>query len=235
MVKNIMGAVIAAAVAISAGTTGVKSNTTYKNATQIVKSAKTTTLSDYHSNVEFRKSSDIQKISKSYGLKDSKKIDKIIYIPVNDYSVNDASGQNEEVSVNTRLASYSVKKKGYKDQVSFMNSKKAVSDSSLALNESVHTTFDFSNIKSVSGQKAALKSCLSSAYGFSVSKKSNVNNTFKTSLPDHAAMNLYVVDRSYDYQLWENDLAHDVPSDSYLGSGTVTRPIGVIVTVNENL
>ena len=117
MIKNIMGAVIAVAVAVGAGTTGVKSNTTRKEPTQIITSAKTTILTDYHSNTEFTKSSDVKKISTSYGLKDSDKTNKIVYIPVNDYSINDADGQNDEVSVETRLANYSVKKKGFKDQV----------------------------------------------------------------------------------------------------------------------
>ena len=117
-----MGAAIAVALAAGVGTTGVSSNTTYKKPTQIVASAKTTTLTDYHSNTEFTKSSDVKKIISTYGLKDSDKTSKIVYIPVNNYSVNDADGQNNEVPVDTRLASYSVKKEGYKDQVSYVRS-----------------------------------------------------------------------------------------------------------------
>lgn len=230
-----MGAVIAAALAVGAGTTGVKSNTTYKEPTQIVTSAKTTTLTDYHSNTEFTKSSDVKKISAAYGLKDSAKTSKIVYIPVNDYSVSDADGQNDEVSVETRLASYSVKKKGYKDQASYVRSSSADTSLNQAVKESVSTTYDFSNIASVSGKKAALKSCLTTAYGFSVSKKSNVNETFKLSSKNGADLNIYVLNRAYDYQLWETDLSHDVPSDSYLGNGTVKRPVGIIITVSENL
>ena len=115
MIKNIMGAAVAVALAVGIGTTGVRSNTTYKKPTQIIAAAKTTTLTDYHSNTEFTKSSDVKKIISTYGLKDSDKTSKIVYIPVNNYSVNDADGQNNEVSVDTRLASYSVKKEGYKD------------------------------------------------------------------------------------------------------------------------
>lgn len=230
-----MGAVIAVAVAVGAGTTGVRSNTTYKKPTQIITSAKTTTLTDYHSNVEFTKSSDVKKISKSYGLKNSEKTSKIVYIPVNDFSVNDADGQNEEVSVETRLASYSVKKKGYKDQTSYVRSDKADATLTQTIQESVSGTYDFSNIKSVSGKYSALRSCLTSAYGFNVSKKSNVNDTFKLSTKNGADLSIYVINRTYDYQLWENDLSHDISSDSYLGNGTVKRPVGVIITVNENL
>lgn len=230
-----MGAVIAVAVAVGAGTTGVKSNTTYKNTTQIVTSAKTTTLTDYHSNVEFTKSSDVKKISASYGLKDSDKTSKIVYIPVNDFSVNDADGQNDEVSVETRLANYSVKKEGFKDQVSYVKSSTADASLTQTIKESVNTTYDFSNIKSVSGKHSALKSCLTSAYGFCVSKKSNVNDTFKLSSKNGADLNIYVVNRTYDYQLWESDLSHDVASDSYLGNGSVKRPVGVIITISENL
>lgn len=235
MEKNIMGVVIAAALAVGAGTTGVKSNTTYKNPTQIVTSAKTTTLTNYHSNVEFTKSADVKKISASYGLKDSAKTSKIVYIPVNDFSVNDADGQNDEVSVETRLAAYSVKKKGFKDQVSYVKSSTADASLTQTINESVNTTYDFSNIASVSGKHSALKSCLTSAYGFSVAKKSNVNDTFKLSSKNGADLNIYIVNRTYDYQLWESDLSHDVSSDSYLGNGSVKRPVGMIITISENL
>ena len=235
MVKNIMGAVIAAAVAVGAGTTGVKSNTTSKEPTQIVRSAKTTTLTDYHSNTEFTKSSDVKKISTTYGLKDSDKTNKIVYIPVNDYSVNDADGQNEEVSVETRLASYTVKKKGYKNQASYVKSSTADASLNQTINETIATTYNFSNIASVSGKDVALKSCLTSAYGFSVSKKSNVNESFKLSSKNGADLNIYVINRTYDYQLWEADLSHDVPSDSYLGNGTIKRPVGIIITISENL
>ena len=57
---------------------------------------------------------DGKKIISTYGLKDSDKTSKIVYIPFNNYSVNDADGQNNEVSVDTRLSSYSVKKKDTK-------------------------------------------------------------------------------------------------------------------------
>ena len=117
-----MGAAIAIALAVGIGTTGVRSNTTYKKPTQIIASCQNNNLTDYHSNTEFTKSSDVKKIISTYGLKDSDKTSKIVYIPVNNYSVNDADGQNNEVPVDTRLANYSVKKKGYKDQVSYVRS-----------------------------------------------------------------------------------------------------------------
>ena len=66
-----MGAAVAVALAAGVGTTGVSSNTTYKKPTQIIAAAKTTTLTDYHSNTEFTKSSDVKKIISTYGLKDS--------------------------------------------------------------------------------------------------------------------------------------------------------------------
>ena len=62
MIKNIMGAAVAVALAAGVGTTGVSSNTTYKKPTQIIAAAKTTTLTDYHSNTEFTKSSDTGQI-----------------------------------------------------------------------------------------------------------------------------------------------------------------------------
>ncbi|MFR4611640.1 MAG: hypothetical protein ACLT61_13205 [Anaerostipes hadrus] len=111
MIKNIMGAAIAVALAVGIGTTGVISNTTYKKPTQIIAAAKTTTLTDYHSNTEFTKSSDVKKIISTYGLKDSDKTSKIVYIPINNYSVNDADGQNNEVPVDTRLAKLFCKEK----------------------------------------------------------------------------------------------------------------------------
>ena len=233
MIKNIMGAAIAVALAAGVGTTGVSSNTTYKKPTQIVASAKTT-LTDYHSNTEFTKSSDVKKIISTYGLKDSDKTSKIVYIPVNNYSVNDADGQNNEVPVDTRLANYSVKKKGYKDQVSYVRSITADTSLAQSIKESVTTTYDFSNIVSVSGKNAALESCLTSAYGFSVSNRSNMNETFKLSSENGADLNIYVLDRTYDYQLWETDLSHDISSDSYLGNGTIKRPVGLIITVSKN-
>lgn len=137
MIKNIMGAAIAVALAVGIGTTGVISNTTYKKPTQIIAAAKT-------------------------------------------------------------------------------------------------TTYDFSNIVSVSGKNAALESCLTSAYGFSVSNRSNMNETFKLSSENGADLNIYVLNRTYDYQLWETDLSHDISSDSYLGNGTIKRPVGLIITVSKN-
>ena len=228
MIKNIMGAAIAVALAVGIGTTGVISNTTYKKPTQIIAAAKTTTLTDYHSNTEFTKSSDVKKIISTYGLKDSDKTSKIVYIPINNYSVND------EVPVDTRLANYSVKKKGYKDQVSYVRSITADTSLAQSIKESVTTTYDFSNIVSVSGKNAALESCLTSAYGFSVSNRSNMNETFKLSSKNGADLNIYVLDRTYDYQLWETDLSHDISSDSYLGNGTIKRPVGLIITVSKN-
>ena len=224
-----MGAAIAVALAVGIGTTGVRSNTTYKKPTQIIAAAKTTTLTDYHSNTEFTKSSDVKKIISTYGLKDSDKTNKIVYIPVNNYSVNDADGQNNEVSVDTRLSSYSVKKEGYKDQVSYVRSITADTSLTQSIKESVTTTYDFSNIVSVSGKNAALES-----YGFSVSNRSNMNETFKLSSENGADLNIYVLDRTYDYQLWETDLSHDISSDSYLGNGTIKRPVGLIITVSKN-
>ena len=221
-----MGAAVAVALAAGVGTTGVSSNTTYKKPTQIIAAAKTTTLTDYHSNTEFTKSSDVKKIISTYGLKDSDKTSKIVYIPVNNYSVNDADGQNNEVSVDTRLSSYSVKKEGYKDQVSYVRSIAADTSLTQSIKESVATTYDFSNIASVSGKNTA--------YGFSVSNRSNMNETFKLSSENGADLNIYVLNRTYDYQLWETDLSHDISSDSYLGNGTIKRPVGLIITVSKN-
>ena len=229
MIKNIMGAAVAVALAVGIGTTGVRSNTTYKKPTQIIAAAKTTTLTDYHSNTEFTKSSDVKKIISTYGLKDSDKTSKIVYIPVNNYSVNDADGQNNEVSVDTRLASYSVKK----DQVSYVRSIAADTSLTQSIKESVATTYDFSNIASVSGKNTALESCLTSAYGFSVSNRSNMNETFKLSSENGADLNIYVLNRTYDYQLWETDLSHDISSDSYLGNGTIKRPSLLLAKIHK--
>ena len=227
-----MSAAIAVALAVGIGTTGVRSNTTYKKPTQIIAAAKTTTLTDYHSNTEFTKSSDVKKIISTYGLKDSDKTNKIVYIPVNNYSVNDADGQNNEVSVDTRLSSYSVKKEGYKDQVSYVRSITADTSLTQSIKESVATTYDFSN--AVFFPDTALESCLTSAYGFSVSSRSNMNETFKLSSKNGTDLNIYVLNRTYDYQLWETDLSHDISSDSYLGNGTIKRPVGLIITVSKN-
>ncbi len=49
-----------------------------------------------------------------------------------------------------------------------------------------------------------------------------------------ADLNIYVLDRTYDYQLWETDLSHDISSDSYLDNGTIKRPVGLIITVSKN-
>lgn len=49
-----------------------------------------------------------------------------------------------------------------------------------------------------------------------------------------ADLNIYVLDRTYDYQLWETDLSHDISSDSYLGNGTIKHPVGLIITVSKN-
>ena len=62
----------------------------------------------------------------------------------------------------------------------------------LYTSESVATTYDFSNIASVSGKNTALESCLTSAYGFSVSNRSNINETFKLSSKNGADLNIYV-------------------------------------------
>ena len=80
MIKNIMGAAVAVALAVGIGTTGVISNTTYKKPTQIIAAAKTTTLTDYHSNTEFTKSSDVKKIISTYGLTRSYTFQSIIIL-----------------------------------------------------------------------------------------------------------------------------------------------------------
>lgn len=232
MIKNIMGTVLAIAVAFGAGT-NMSHATTQNNTEKIVKASGSTTLSDHHAKVRFTRSSDIKTISKSYQLKNSDKISEIIYLPVNDYSINDAAGQKAVVSVETRLASYSVSKKGFYDQASFVDSAKS-KDHSFTLNKSVLTNYDFSNIKSISGSDAALESCLKKAYDFSVSKKSILKESLKISSKDDASIQVYTLNRIYDYQLWEADLSKDVSSDSYLGNGTIKRPIGVIITVNAN-
>mgnify|MGYP000308488155 CR=1 FL=1 len=109
----------------------------------------------------------MKKIISTYGLKDSDKTSKIVYIPINNYSVNDADGQNNEVPVDTRLANYSVKKKGYKDQVSYVRSITANTSLAQSIKESVTTTYDFSNIVICIVEKnAALESCLTSALWF---------------------------------------------------------------------
>lgn len=52
-----------------------------------------------------------------------------------------------------------------------------------------------------------------------------MNETFKLSSKNGADLNIYVLDRTYDYQLWETDLSHDISSDSYLGNGTIKRQL----------
>ena len=93
----------------------------------------------------------MKNIISTYGLKDSNKTSKIVYIPINNYSVNDADGQNNEVPVDTRLASYSVKKKDNKIS-SYVRSSTADTSLAQSIKESVATTYDFSNIASVSGK-----------------------------------------------------------------------------------
>ena len=85
------------------------------------------------------------------------------------------------------------KKKGYKDQVSYVRSIAADTSLTQSIKESVATTYDFSNIASVSGKNTALESCLTSAYGFSVSNRSNMNETFKLSSENGADLNIYVL------------------------------------------
>lgn len=232
MIKNIMGTVLAIAVAFGAGT-NMSHATPHNNTANIVKASGSTTLSDHHAKVRFTRSSDIKTISKSYQLKNSDKISEIIYLPVNDYSIDDAAGQKDVVSVETRLASYSVAKKGFYDQASFADSSKS-NASSFTLNQTISTDYDFSNMNSISGRASALESCLKKAYDFSVSKKSILNDTLKISNKNESSIQIYTLNRTYDYQLWEADLSKDVSSDSYLGNGTIKRPIGVIITVSTN-
>lgn len=56
----------------------------------------------------------------------------------------------------------------------------------------------------------------------------------KLSSKNGTDLNIYVLNRTYDYQLWETDLSHDISSDSYLGNGTIKRPVGLIITVSKN-
>ncbi len=175
----------------------------------------------------------MKKIISTYGLKDSDKTSKIVYIPINNYSVNDADGQNNEVPVDTRLANYSVKKKGYKDQVSYVRSITANTSLAQSIKESVTTTYDFS-ISYLYLEKCGIRIMFNICIWFSVSNRSNMNETFKLSSENGADLNIYVLNRTYDYQLWETDLSHDISSDSYLGNGTIKRPVGLIITVSKN-
>lgn len=232
MIKNIMGTVLAIAVAFGAGTN--MSHTTTQNHTEkIVKASGSTTLSDHHAKVRFTRSSDIKTISKSYQLKNSDRISEIIYLPINDYSVDDATGQKDIVSVETRIASYSVVKKGFYDQASFIDSSK-INDPSFTLNKTISTNYDFSNINSISGKDATLEFCLQKAYDFSVSKESILNESFKISNKNASSIQIYTLNRTYDYQLWEADLSKDVSSDNYLGNGTIKRPMGIIIAIGAN-
>ena len=74
--------------------------------------------------------------------------------------------------------------------------------------------------------------CSRSWYRYNRSKIKN--ETFKLSSKNSADLNIYVLNRTYDYQLWETDLSHDISSDSYLGNGTIKRPVGLIITVSKN-
>lgn len=78
-----------------------------------------------------------------------------------------------------------------------------------------------------------MDSCLKSVYGISATKGFKVNDALEITGNDSANIGLYVLERSYDYQLWESDLSQDVPSDSYLGAGTVTRPLGLVVMITS--
>lgn len=78
-----------------------------------------------------------------------------------------------------------------------------------------------------------MDSCLKSAYGISATKGFKVNDALEITDNDSANISLYVLERSYDYQLWESDLSQDVPSDSYLGAGTVTRPLGLVIMITS--
>ena len=175
-----------------------------------------TTLSERHAKVEFTQKKDIKKIASSYNLKKTDDIKKIIYIPINDYSVNDIDGQKDIVSVETRLASYSIKKQGFHDQAVYKESFKTT-DKEMTLSKKVFCSSNFSNKKSIAGGDSALDSCLKSAYGISATKGFKVNDALEIT----------------DNQLWESDLSQDVPSDSYLGAGTVTRPLGLVIMITS--
>ncbi len=132
----------------------------------------------------------------------------------------------------TRLASYSIKKQGFHDQAVYKESFKTT-DKEMTLSKKVFCSSNFSNKKSIAGGDSALDSCLKSAYGISATKGFKVNDALEITDNDSANISLYVLERSYDYQLWESDLSQDVPSDSYLGAGTVTRPLGLVIMITS--
>ena len=233
MVKNIMGGVVAIALAFGASTniTTTHANLQHKSE-KLIQASDSTTLSERHAKVEFTQKKDIKKIASSYNLKKTDDIKKIIYIPINDYSVNDIDGQKDIVSVETRLASYSIKKQGFHDQAVYKESFKTT-DKEMTLSKKVFCSSNFSNKKSIAGGDSALDSCLKSAYGISATKGFKVNDALEITDNDSANISLYVLERSYDYQLWESDLSQDVPSDSYLGAGTVTRPLGMVIMITS--
>ena len=231
MIKNIMSAVLAVSVAFGAGTSMTTQATMKNKSEKTIKVASSTTLSDHYSKVEFVHSKDIKKIVSYYKLKKVNNISKIIYIPIKDYSVSDTEGdQNNIVSVETRLASYSLKKQGFQDKVSFCGSLKT-SEKKISLNKRVSCSNNFSDIRSVVGGKSTLDSSMKLAYGVSSMKSFKVKDDLKLSDKNSSNVSIYTLERGYDYQLWESDLAHDVPSDSYLGSGTIKRPLGLIVVI----
>lgn len=233
MIKNIMGAVVAMTVAFGASTNITTTHANLQHKTEkVIQVSGSTTLSDHHDKVEFTKSNDMKKIITSYHLRKTDNIKKIIYIPIKDYSINDMTGQKDVVSVQTRLASYSMKKQGFHDQASFKESFKTT-DKKISLSKKVFCSSDFSNKKSIAGGDSALDSCLKSAYGISDTKDFRVKDTLENVDNDSVNVSIYVLERSYDYQLWESDLSQDVPSDSYLGSGTLTRPLGLVIMVTN--
>lgn len=231
MIKNIIGAVLAISVAVGAGTS-MKTQASFQNKSEkSIKAASSTTLSDLYSKEKFTSSKDIRTITSHYKLKKDKDISKLIYIPIKDYSVNDTENdQNNIVSVETRLASYSVKKQGFCDKVSFAESFKT-SERKINLDKKISCSDDFSNIKSVAGRKSTLNVCIKSAYGISATKSYKVKDTLEISDKNSVNVSIYVLERNYDYQLWKSDLSRDISSDSYLGKGTIRRPLGLIVMI----
>ncbi|MCR5792115.1 MAG: hypothetical protein K6G65_03005 [Lachnospiraceae bacterium] len=234
------GAILGASLLIAAGVEIFSVNEQKINAASYTQKASEIRLSEYHQEVVFEDSQDVKKIAKQYNIPHSEDIEEIVYVPIEDPTVDDGMlpQENSDSGISRMdigLEEYYVKKKGSTEKMgeSFRSSWYQHPDGSMSVNETGKTAYSFQPGSRGTVGESTLETALKAAYGFSVTKSVSITDTQNVEVKKGCKRNIkaYVNNLVYNYELWEDDVWYD----DYKGSGKVTKPVGVVYLISHQL
>ena len=183
-------------------------------------------LSDYTDEVVFKDKNDIEVIKEEYGIAETEEIEEIYYVPLEDDKIN--------LSREVGAPEFKIKKKGSTEGKGRLLRSSWFENpgGTLSISESVETTVSFSSTAGIEGKIKKVKSTLSLAYGFDVSKSISCTDTQNVVVSKGCKRNCkaYVNIKTYNYELWEDDQWYD----DYICKGKIKKPVGVIFTIGKN-